>query len=1198
MKGIVVLSLFILFSISLQSQDLTWTGNTDNDFFNEANWQYANGTSPTTNILRWNQAINLDLSIPSSTNPIIAEGIINIGNLGSLNVNNATIDGKALSFGTITLNDNAYIELSDANPLRENSKVNLNSGLSWVKIEQLKPSFVNSNHISRFIVNGSNAVYKTNLRLDNYYANGTIVRSNLSTITPVTFYDKPNLNGTSVHLTKDIVHSGSSITNLNNKIESFVLKRGYMLTLADNESGTGKSKNYIASEEDLTINKLPTHLLNRISFVRVLPWNWVTKKGIAVSGNSSLNEVGGTESTLGNTWFYRWSRDHESTLDAEYAPMSWGVGGADEDSDITAYRQLYKSTHIMSFNESDHCTGQSGQYRNLCQEDVAVGYHRNLMKTGLRIVSPSGRENAPFTWLRNFYDKATAQDIRIDVIGVHWYDWGSDPENNPNHSASVIFDRFKNYLQRVYDEYGLPIWITEFNANRYRNNATQLAFMQLAIPYLETLDYVERYAWFEPVHPTDDENQEGYADYYDDNNFSLTNVGSYFLNHNSSSAIPEQIVTARDNIGKNHQNNSTLNHNIVTNGNFKTNDTRAWLGFNNQVLTDDDDTSTNLDIFKDEPVANINNGSGSLYQVLEVRPNVTYTVSLDYKWKGDGGHNLSAEIRSGLSGSTIITSKTLTTNFDVWYTESIDFTAPSNVFKARLFFNKASGNRPLRITNVRVRLKPDAIWDGSENNDWNTAANWVGNTIPSNSDVVFIPKNLPNYPTVSSNLTFGQLFIESGASFITTGAITGGVTYFADLPDDKWYLLSPPVTGQTMNTNWVAAAGIATGQGSNIAIGAYQNGIPDNATGPWNYFTGTTSSFSNGIGYAMKKLSKGMFIFNGQIPSGNQNINITQGTVSNWNLIGNPFPSYIDISQFLTTNSGPLTDAFEAIYVWDAESNCYKALTSGYIHPGQAFFVNAAVANTNVAVETSMLSHRENVRFYKSQPTLKTELNLTISNHSQQKSTEIEFIEGKTKGLDPRFDIGLFDGVDEDLSIYTHLLEENNGIKFQKQVLPTTDVASSSIPLGIKANANEEIKFSIDVQHLPEELKVYLEDREKNTFTVLNSSEDSYTFTPTTHLDGVGRFYLHISSKALNTANFIDEKISAYPINSNKILVNGLYSENANIIVYDILGQVVLSNKFSSNGKSEIQLPKLSKGVYVVRISYTNREYVNKILIE
>jgi hypothetical protein len=89
--------------------------------------------------------------------------------------------------------------------------------------------------------------------------------------------------------------------------------------------------------------------------------------------------------------------------------------------------------------------------------------------------------------------------------------------------TEVIFGRFKNYLQQVYNEYKLPIWITEFNANPNRPNSTQAAFLQLALPYLESLDYVERYAYFQP-NPTNASVPVDPANYFDAPG-NLTNIG-------------------------------------------------------------------------------------------------------------------------------------------------------------------------------------------------------------------------------------------------------------------------------------------------------------------------------------------------------------------------------------------------------------------------------------------------------------------------------------------------------------------------------------------------------------------------------------------------------------------------------------------------------------------------------------------------
>lgn len=531
MKKALNLALLALSVSAAFSQQIVWTGNAGNqDFFDETNW--ANNSTnlpPAPNSINSNQPINEVLVITNAPSNIVANGSINLGT-GSLTITSSSIMAEALTGGTIEINANAYLELSSNNPLQNGTIINFNSGLAWLKTINLKGENIQTNHLSQIKVNNQQAVYQNNLRLDNYYLNGTLIRSNELATTPLTIYDNPNLQGSHASLNVDMIHSGTGIANnMDNKTKSFILKKGYMATFAVSENGTGKSKNYIASEEDLIINTLPYYLQDDISFIRVTPWNWVTKKG-RTGPNTELN----------NTWTYQWNNTGNSSIELEYSPMAWGFGGANDDGDIELYKSKYKATHVMAFNEADNCNDQSGQFNNLCQTDVAVATYKNLMKTGLRLVSPSCRENAPFGWLKEFQDKANAQDIRIDVIAVHWYDWGSNPANSPNASPTNVFNRFKTYLQNVHDLYGLPIWITEFNANPNRSTATNYGFMQLALPYLESLDYVERYCWYQP--------NSGVADYYDASGTTLTNVGTFYKNQVSAPSIPETTVSAESNL--------------------------------------------------------------------------------------------------------------------------------------------------------------------------------------------------------------------------------------------------------------------------------------------------------------------------------------------------------------------------------------------------------------------------------------------------------------------------------------------------------------------------------------------------------------------------------------------------------------------------------------------------------------------------
>lgn len=562
--------LFVFLGFLANAQDVIWTGSaSNNDFFDEGNWRNSStNVAPAAGTINPATAINLSLRINTVTPVIIATGEINLGS-GTLVIGSANLKAPSLSGGggIVTITEGGYIELTDTTPFKSSTprvQVNLTSGIGWVKATNVDARFFQVFFMSNISVNGSSAVYKTNLRLDNYYLKGCVVRSLDVATSPLLVYDAASLQGTAVPIPVNVIHKGNAIPGaMSNKIESFLLRKGFMATFADEADGTGKSKNYIASETDLVINVFPKLLQNSISFIRVMPWNWVTKKG--------RNQ---TDIDLNTSWRYQWNHTEMSTVNWEFAPMSWGHGTANDDQDIVNFANLYNTTHLMSFNEPDDCDSQSGQWGTpkLCTIDEAVRLHKNLTKTGMRIVSPGGREEAPFGWLKQFHEKATAQDIRIDVIAVHWYDWGSSPTSNTNPTAQQVFDRFRAYLTRVHNLYGLPIWITEFNANPARSQAINAGFLELAMPYLESLDYIERYCWFAFNSGThfygwdDASNKEL--------NKTLSLVGTVYKNINnitpkaSTPSIPEATVDANNNLNLVQFPNIALNKSATANSSY------------------------------------------------------------------------------------------------------------------------------------------------------------------------------------------------------------------------------------------------------------------------------------------------------------------------------------------------------------------------------------------------------------------------------------------------------------------------------------------------------------------------------------------------------------------------------------------------------------------------------------------------------
>ena len=545
--------IFIFFGLNTIAQEYHWSGSSNTeDFFDEFNWKETTTDEyPPTNSINPEEPIQFNLFITCN---VVANGEISLEENVKITIINGELDAEKIrGIGEIILNESSYLNINTSYPIDEGILIKINSDKSWVRLYDLEPTSALYYYQDNFYNENQILTYPETLRIDNYYSNGSIIRKYGLNNSNLSVYSDEGFNGESIEITSNIVHVGESILeNLNDNISSFILKRGYMATFAEHEDGSGNSKVFIASENDIAVSELSEYLNNKISFIRVVPWNWVTKKGTA---GDILN--------MGNDWFYKWSNNGNSDINREYSPMAWGKGAADDDNDIEIIKDKYKSTHILAFNEPDDCNGQSGQYGNMCVVDTSLTYYKNLLKSGLRTVSPACRQGGVFDWLNEFNSKAVDQKIRIDVIAVHWYDWASNPENSPNANPQDIFNRFVNYLDSVHQIYNLPIWITEFNANKYRNEWVHRQFLQLALPFLEETEYIERYAFFEPV--TD------VANFFDENN-NFTQIGEYYHNFMSTNSIVNEQYSSPSNLNYDDYefnelecdpNNSFLSENII-----------------------------------------------------------------------------------------------------------------------------------------------------------------------------------------------------------------------------------------------------------------------------------------------------------------------------------------------------------------------------------------------------------------------------------------------------------------------------------------------------------------------------------------------------------------------------------------------------------------------------------------------------------
>jgi autotransporter-associated beta strand protein len=417
---------------------------------------------------------------------------------------------------TLTGTTELHITGTTGNPI-SGSMIQLDSADAWFFMDNVKPSALNSTYLRQIRVNGAAATLNSNVRIVQY-GEGAVVIPQSPNFAAMQVFSGPNFTGSSMSLSTYNTYNDTQLGALSNDISSFKLKRGYEATVAQYSNGTGVSKNYVAQDGDIEVNLMPTGLDNSVSFVRVFPWRWSTKKGAA-----------NLQSGLDLGWWYNWDINSSSSLDLDYVPIRQHTDRPTLDQDWAARG----SNELLGFNEPDR-PDQSNM-----SVDTAVSIWPELLGTGLRVGAPAVSDGGRDWWLYPFMDDARAAGDRVDFVPIHYYQ-GHNPAD-PQGAATQMY----NYLKSVYDRTGLPIWITEWNNGANWTNsgdptyAQQAAAIDAMTDMLDKAPFVERYAiynWVEDVRRVK----------WDDG--SLTQAGVVYRDKKSPLAytqqVPESVISA------------------------------------------------------------------------------------------------------------------------------------------------------------------------------------------------------------------------------------------------------------------------------------------------------------------------------------------------------------------------------------------------------------------------------------------------------------------------------------------------------------------------------------------------------------------------------------------------------------------------------------------------------------------------------
>ena len=562
-----------------------------------------------------------------------------------------------------------------------------------------------------------------------------------------------------------------------------------------------------------------------------------------------------------------------------------------------------------------------------------------------------------------------------------------------------------------------------------------------------------------------------------------------------------------------------------------------------------------------------------------------------------------------------------------------------------------------RVDNINIAIS--VTWQGDDPitpNDWSTAANWSTGAVPTSSDAVVIDGTFTNEPTITStdavalsvtvasgntltidetsSLTVSGDFTNTGtvtlnsteddfSSLIVEGTAMGDITYnryvnsYDTNPDGGgWDFVCSPVTmsiADFITANGAAGANVIEILGDDYAFASY-----DNAAGQWNLYATDTStgSFTTGQGYAMAtNAGDGATVaFTGAMKTADQSIDIinnngVNGVGRRWNLVSNPFPSYINgndlagATNFIGANTAVIDGGFGALYGWNgSDYDIYNLLDDAFsIAPGQAFWV-AALNTTDTALNftAAMRTTSGSGDFVAGPQILTYHVALELYNGETQKATtNFYFRDGLSLDLDPWYDAGAYN---QSTKLSSRLAQGSQEIAFARNAMGMDAMQNTRVPLEIRQNAGQAFTISIADMNLPEDIYVYLEDTVNGTLTSLK--EGNFELEAQSDLSGLDRFFIVFKSNSVlsNGDAFGIEALNVYKANSDSfVTIAGISPElgKLNVSLYNILGQTVREKALNPTTATQtISTQGLASGLYIIQLKSGNQVFTKKIVVQ
>jgi hypothetical protein len=517
------------------------------------------------------------------------------------------------------------------------------------------------------------------------------------------------------------------------------------------------------------------------------------------------------------------------------------------------------------------------------------------------------------------------------------------------------------------------------------------------------------------------------------------------------------------------------------------------------------------------------------------------------------------------------------------------------------------------------------IWQSSADNvNWNQDV-----ASPSSTNASSISIINPHTITVTENATAAALNINAGAKLTLsadrtfavenltinsdatdgTGTIvdlnaTGGLTvsgttivnqYLA--ADRNWYV-SSPVIGAT-------SAVVKAKSGSKLWSYDEEN----SGTVIWNEITTTDVPLVGVTGYIAKLAADDVVTFTGALNTGDISSPVLtrNGTVSSgYNLVGNPYPSYLNWNDAVKTNVSTsiwYRSKNTGLYLFQTYNSEGAVGTNGgtaLIPPLQSFWVRVSSGTGSVAFANSMRSHQDqsqgSIRLKAPAQDLQQLVRLQVSNALNSDEAIVYFNDNAQDGFDTFDSPKMSNGNAAIPEIYTLAGTDHLAINGQKSL-----VAGKVIPLGFSTGQQNEFTIkATEVKNIDTDTKLILIDNLLDAEMDITDGADYNFSSDAVNTDS--RFSIQFRSPSVTTAienNANDNwTMNVYKNANNQIVVTSNLHHNGLITITNAAGQKLIST--SLTGTTTIVDKSFGAGVYFVTVTVTvaGNKATSKIIIQ